>query len=53
VLLSGDHAKVGRWRREQSLRRTLRRRPDLLESASLGEDDCKLLEKIKNEGEDP
>jgi tRNA (guanine37-N1)-methyltransferase len=53
VLLSGDHAKVGRWRREQSLRRTLRRRPDLLESATLGENDRKLLEKIKNEGEDP
>jgi len=53
VLLSGDHAKVGHWRREQSLRRTLQRRPDLLESAPLGQDDRKLLEKIKNEGEDP
>ncbi len=35
VLLSGDHAKVARWRREQSLRRTLARRPELLESADL------------------
>lgn len=33
VLLSGHHAQVARWRREQSLLRTLERRPDLLESA--------------------
>jgi tRNA (guanine37-N1)-methyltransferase len=30
VLLSGDHAAIARWRREQSLRRTGARRPDLL-----------------------
>jgi tRNA (guanine37-N1)-methyltransferase len=30
VLLSGDHAAIARWRREQSLRRTATRRPDLL-----------------------
>ena len=35
VLLSGDHAKVAQWRREQSLLRTLVRRPDLLEGADL------------------
>src|SRR5512143_2360257 len=35
ILLSGDHARIEKWRREQSLRRTLRRRPDLLEKASL------------------
>lgn len=35
VLLSGDHAKVDRWRREQSLARTLDRRPELLETAEL------------------
>jgi tRNA (guanine37-N1)-methyltransferase len=33
VLLSGDHAKVAAWRREQALRRTRERRPDLLERA--------------------
>ncbi|MCL4833067.1 MAG: tRNA (guanosine(37)-N1)-methyltransferase TrmD [Caldilineaceae bacterium] len=33
VLLSGHHAQVGRWRREQSLLRTLERRPELLERA--------------------
>ena len=31
VLLSGDHAKVDRWRKEQSLQRTKERRPDLYE----------------------
>jgi tRNA (guanine37-N1)-methyltransferase len=35
VLLSGDHAKVAQWRREQSLLRTLQRRPDLLNAADL------------------
>lgn len=35
VLLSGDHARVDRWRRGQALRRTAERRPDLLERADL------------------
>ena len=51
ILLSGDHAKIEMWRREQSLRRTLERRPDLLESAPLSKTDCKLLKKIQEEGE--
>ena len=37
MLLSGDHARVDRWRREQSLLRTLQRRPDLLGTAELTE----------------
>jgi tRNA (guanine37-N1)-methyltransferase len=37
VLLSGDHGKVDQWRREQSLLRTLARRPDLLEKLNLTE----------------
>jgi tRNA (guanine37-N1)-methyltransferase len=45
VLLSGDHARVNRWRREQSLLRTRQRRPDLLEKADLSEKDLKFLEK--------
>lgn len=49
VLLSGDHGRIARWRREQSLRRTWQRRPDLLERARLSEADLKLLEKIKSE----
>lgn len=46
VLLSGHHANVEQWRKEQSLRRTVERRPDLLESIELGEADQKLLERI-------
>jgi len=49
VLLSGDHAKVEAWRREQSLRRTLTKRPDMLANANLGEADRRLLEKIQNQ----
>ena len=37
VLLSGHHANVARWRREESIRRTARRRPDLLATAALAE----------------
>jgi tRNA (guanine37-N1)-methyltransferase len=51
VLLSGDHARIAKWRREQSLLRTLERRPDLLVKASLTEADKKFLDKAKNRGE--
>jgi tRNA (guanine37-N1)-methyltransferase len=44
VLLSGNHQEVQRWRRQQSLRRTLRRRPDLLARASLSPEERLLLE---------
>ncbi len=50
VLLSGNHAEINRWRREQSLLRTLRKRPDLLESADLSEKDRRFLEKISRDG---
>lgn len=43
VLLSGDHAKIARWRRQQSLGRTWLRRPDLLARLELGKDDAALL----------
>lgn len=43
VLLSGDHGKVERWRREQSLLRTMERRPDLFRQAELSEADRKFL----------
>lgn len=46
VLLSGDHARVERWRRAQALRRTLERRPDLLVEADLDEDERALLEEF-------
>lgn len=51
ILLSGDHARIKKWRREQSLRRTLKRRRDLLAGAPLSETDRKILEKIQKEGE--
>jgi tRNA (guanine37-N1)-methyltransferase len=52
VLLSGNHAAIARWRREQALLRTLRRRPDLLETAALSEKDRQFLEQVKR-GEIP
>ncbi len=45
ILLSGHHANVEKWRREQSLIRTKERRPDLLETANLTEEDKKFLAK--------
>ncbi len=46
VLLSGHHAEIDRWRRRQSLKRTLDRRPDLLRSAELSADDRKYLAEL-------
>ena len=46
VLLSGDHARVARWRHEQALRRTWQRRPDLLLSADLSEADRAFLTRL-------
>ena len=46
ILLSGDHAKVDRWRREQALLRTWQRRPDLLERAELTELDRLFLQRL-------
>ena len=44
ILLSGDHRRIERWRRRESLRVTRERRPDLLERARLGEEDRSLLD---------
>lgn len=49
VLLSGHHENIRRWRKEQSLRRTLARRPDLLQSAELDDEAREILRKIENE----
>jgi tRNA (guanine37-N1)-methyltransferase len=49
VLLSGHHADVRRWRRKAALARTLERRPELLASAMLDEEDRALLEEIRKE----
>ena len=46
VLLSGHHANIEKWRREQSVIRTARNRPDLLEKAALTEKEKELAEKF-------
>jgi tRNA (guanine37-N1)-methyltransferase len=51
VLRSGNHGEVNRWRRRESLRRTLERRPDLLESAPLTDEDRRVLEDLRGEAE--
>jgi tRNA (guanine37-N1)-methyltransferase len=47
VLLSGDHKKISEWRSLESLKRTLKRRPDLIEKADLTDKEKKQLENIK------
>lgn len=49
VLTSGNHAEVARWRRREALRRTKQRRPDLLETAHLSDDDRTLLAELDSQ----
>jgi tRNA (guanine37-N1)-methyltransferase len=49
ILRSGNHGAIARWRRKESLRRTLERRPDLLEAASLSDEDRELLDEIREQ----
>ena len=49
VLLNGDHAKIRSWRRRESLKATLKHRPDLLVTAPLDEKDRKTLDEIRKE----
>ncbi|MBT7819814.1 MAG: tRNA (guanosine(37)-N1)-methyltransferase TrmD, partial [Chloroflexi bacterium] len=46
ILRSGDHGKIARWRREQALKRTFERRPDMLENIKLSNDDQKFLDSL-------
>jgi tRNA (guanine37-N1)-methyltransferase len=48
VLLSGNHAEIARWRRQQALLRTRLRRPDILAKAELTDEDSKILSLIEN-----
>ena len=48
VLLSGDHGRIERWRREQALLRTFNKRPDMLEKADLSEAEKKFVEALKS-----
>jgi len=47
ILLSGHHAEVETWRRHEALRRTLERRPDLLDTAALTDDDRREIERLR------
>ena len=49
VLLSGNHAEIRRWRKREALARTLARRPDLLEAASLDDEERVLLRELRAE----
>lgn len=49
VLMSGNHAEIERWRRRESLKRTSKRRPDLLKKIELSAEDKKILEQIELE----
>lgn len=51
ILLTGDHAKIDRWRREQSLLRTFNKRPDMLEKVELNKQDRKFIESLKSKVE--
>ena len=49
VLLSGHHEKIRQWRKEQALRATLAKRPDLLMNADLDDESRRILRRIENE----
>ena len=51
VLLSGHHENVRKWRRYESLKKTLRLRPELIDRNKLSKEDKKLIEKIESEDE--
>ena len=53
VLLSGDHEKIRLWRRKESLKRTLERRPDLLKTTRLKKEDEAILAKLKKKAHSP
>jgi len=53
VLVSGHHGQVDAWRRRESIRRTLERRPDLLERAELTEQDRKWVDELRGESDNP
>ena len=48
VLLSGDHGKIEKWRREQALLRTFNKRPDMLEKTQLSREDREFVEHLKS-----
>jgi tRNA (guanine37-N1)-methyltransferase len=53
VLLSGDHGKIEKWRREQALIRTFNKRRDMLEKADLSEKEKRFVENLKSKDSPP
>jgi len=53
VLLSGNHAQIALWRRQQSLRRTAMRRPDMLSNFPLTKSDLAFLNQLHQETDVP
>jgi tRNA (guanine37-N1)-methyltransferase len=53
VLISGHHREIDQWRRRESLRRTLARRPDLLRQADLSAEDLAMIEALRCLRESP
>ncbi|USL23746.1 tRNA (guanosine(37)-N1)-methyltransferase TrmD [Priestia megaterium] len=51
VLMSGNHKKIEQWRQKESLKRTLLRRPDMLEKVELTEEQKKLVAQLKEENQ--
>ncbi|MGC9931391.1 tRNA (guanosine(37)-N1)-methyltransferase TrmD [Priestia aryabhattai] len=51
VLMSGNHKKIEQWRQKESLKRTLLRRPDMLEKMELTEEQKKLVAQLKEENQ--
>lgn len=51
ILLSGHHANIEKWRREQSVRRTFERRPDMLADAKLSQKEQEFLDKLRETAE--
>ena len=49
ILISGHHENIRRWRKEQALRETLKKRPDLLKTAELDDEAREILRRIENE----
>ncbi|MBE0426114.1 MAG: tRNA (guanosine(37)-N1)-methyltransferase TrmD [Nitrospirae bacterium] len=51
MLISGNHKEIQRWRRKEAIRRTLKRRPELLKKIRLTDEDCKLIDEIREESQ--
>ncbi|MCX5906110.1 MAG: tRNA (guanosine(37)-N1)-methyltransferase TrmD [Deltaproteobacteria bacterium] len=52
ILLSGNHAQIEKWRRHESLKRTLKRRPELLTNAKLSEEDLAFLAELNKDSDE-